>query len=57
MEYQKSNNKSGAFVKSPKPIGYLIHKPTHSYISVFTKIGWFRRLMIRICFDIQYRNN
>lgn len=37
-----------------KPIGYLVHKPTHSSIAVFTPIGWFKRLMIRWCFGLEY---
>lgn len=39
----------------PKPIGQLEHEPTHSVISVYHKINWFRRIMLKLCFDLDYR--
>lgn len=41
-------------IKPPKVVGYLVHEPTHTRISVFKRIGPFRRLMIRLCFNLKY---
>ena len=38
----------------PKPIGYLIHKPTMSNIMVYHKINWFHKLMFKLCFGLKY---
>lgn len=40
--------------KPPKEVGYLVHEPTHTSISVFKRIDPFRRLMIRLCFNLKY---
>ena len=40
----------GYCVKLPEPIGYLEHKPTHNKISVYSKMGLFKRLMIKYFF-------
>ena len=37
-----------------EPIGYLEHKPTHTNIAIYKPIGWFKRFMIRWCFDLHY---
>ena len=36
------------------PVGFLRHEPTHVNISVYEKIGWFKRLMINWCFGLKY---
>ena len=36
------------------PVGYLIHEPTHSQISVYEKINWFQKFFIKICFGLKY---
>jgi len=38
----------------PKPIGYLEHEETKTRISVFKRIGWFHRCMLRWCFGVKY---
>ena len=40
--------------KLPEPIGYLEHEPTHNKISVYSKIGLFKRIMIRYFFGLKY---
>lgn len=42
-------------IKPQKIVGYLRHEPTHTYIGVFKPIGWFKRLMIRWCFGLEYK--
>ena len=42
--------------KIEEPIGYLVHEPTHTHIADFTKIGWFKRTMIKWCFGLEYIN-
>lgn len=42
-------------IKSPtQPIGFLYHKPTMTNIFIYKKINWFQRLMLRICFGLEY---
>lgn len=48
MEYKQKG------IEIPKAIGYLSHKPTHSQISVYHHIGWFKRIMIKVCFGLEY---
>lgn len=38
----------------PTPIDYLEHEPTKAQISVYSKIGWFKRLMLKWCFGLRY---
>lgn len=43
-------------IKLPdEPIGVLEHKATHSCVSVYHKINWFRRMMLKLCFDFNYK--
>ena len=37
-----------------EPIGYFDYKPTHYRINVYDKIGWFKRVMIKFCFGLEY---
>ena len=37
-----------------KPIGYLRHRPTNSVFGVYKKINWFQRIMIKLCFGLEY---
>ena len=37
-----------------KPIAHLVHKQTNTCLSVYSKIGWFKRLMLRLCFGLKY---
>lgn len=48
MDYEETT------IKVVKPIGYIEHKPTKSRIGVYQPIGWFRRLMLRLCFGLKY---
>lgn len=41
-------------IKIDEPIGYMEHKPTRTRINVYHSIGWFRRLMLRLCFGLEY---
>lgn len=44
------------YVKQPvKVIGHIVHEPTRSSIPVYDKIGLFRRLMIKVCFELKYK--
>lgn len=38
----------------PKPIGRLIHIPTHHTIAVYKPISRFKRLMLRWCFGLKF---
>lgn len=38
----------------PKPTSYLYHEPTRLQFDVHSRIGWFRRLMLRWCFGLKY---
>lgn len=38
----------------PNPIGCLRHDPTTISIMVYKKMNWFHKLMIRICFGLNY---
>lgn len=38
----------------PKPIGRLIHKPTHHTRAVYKPISRFKRLMLRWCFGLKF---
>lgn len=48
MEYKTK------FREMPKAIGYLSHKPTHNQIAIYHHIGWFKRIMIKVCFGLVY---
>lgn len=41
-------------IEVPQEIGYLKHEQTKTSIAVFSKINWFQRLMIRLCFGLKY---
>lgn len=41
-------------IQLPKAIGYLTHKATCSRIAVYHHIGWFKRIMIKVCFGLEY---
>lgn len=53
----KASDLNGSIVQTPKPIGYLEHEESKTRISVFKRIGWFRRCMLRWCFGVKYNNN
>lgn len=38
----------------PKPIGRLIHIPTHHAIAVYKPISRFKALMLKWCFGLKY---
>ena len=38
----------------PKPIGYLEYKPCNMRISVYSKMGLFKRVMIKYFFGLKY---
>jgi hypothetical protein len=42
------------FTINKVPVGFLRHEPTQVNISVYKKIGWFKRLMIDWCFGLKY---
>ena len=42
-------------IKIDKPIGYFYHKPTKVNIAVYKPINWFRRMMIKMCFGLEYK--
>ena len=48
------NNRKVYKIELPEPIGYLEHKPTHNKISVYSKMGLFKRLMIKYFFGLKY---
>lgn len=41
--------------QSGKIVAYLVHEPTKSNIAVYKKIGFFQRIMIRMCFGLKYK--
>nr|DAH35794.1 MAG TPA: hypothetical protein [Caudoviricetes sp.] len=44
------------YVKQPvKIIVYIVHEPTRTSIPVYDKIGFFQRIMIRMCFGLKYK--
>ncbi len=43
------------FYHKQKPIGWLEHKPTNSRFAIFQPIGWFKKLMIKWCFGLEYK--
>lgn len=43
-----------ARIAVPTVYGHLEHEPTKHLISVYSKIGWFKRLMLRWCFGLRY---
>lgn len=43
------------FYHKQKPIGWLEHKPTATLISVVEPIGWFKKLMLKWCFGLEYK--
>lgn len=45
---------AGYRVELPEPVAYLVHRPTHTHINVFIKIGWFRRFMLEKFFGFDY---
>lgn len=44
-----------SMIKVVEPIGYIVHKPTKSTFGVYHPIGWFRKMMLRLCFGLEYR--
>ena len=44
----------GFIISPPIAIGYLEHEPTKAQIAVYSKIGWFKRLMLKWCFGLKY---
>lgn len=42
-------------IKVVEPIGYIVHKPTESAFGVYHPIGWFKKMMLRLCFGLEYR--
>lgn len=54
VSYSMDLDLCGTLQKQKEPIGYLEHKPTHSSIPVYEKIGWFKRLLIDWCFELKY---
>ena len=47
----------GLKIKKREPIVYIIHKPNDSWIGVYHHIGWFKKLMLRLCFGLEYKKN
>lgn len=45
---------NSARIAVPTVYGHLEHEPTKYRISVYSKIGWFKRLMLRWCFGLRY---
>lgn len=43
-----------ARIAVPSVYGHLEHEPTKVRFSVYSKIGWFKRLMLRWCFGLRY---
>lgn len=43
-----------AKIAVPTVYGHLEHEPTKVRFSVYSKIGWFKRLMLRWCFGLRY---
>jgi hypothetical protein len=43
------------FYHKQKPIGWLEHEPTNSRFAIFQSIGWFKKLMLKWCFGLEYR--
>lgn len=41
-------------IKMQEPVGYLIHNPTRTQISVYKPISWFKAFMLEWCFDLKY---
>ena len=44
------------FAKMNEPVGYLRHEATRTCISVYKKINFFQRWMLRICFGLRYES-
>lgn len=44
----------GHKIKVTEIIGYLEHKPSKLSIAVYEPIGWFKRMMLRLCFGFEY---
>ena len=38
----------------PDPIGYLEMEETMTRLPVFKRIGWFRRMILRLAFGLKY---
>ena len=51
----KAFDLNGSIVQMPKTIGYLEHEETKTRIPVYKRIGWFRRCMLRWCFEVKYK--
>lgn len=49
MEHEKYH-----IEKLSEPVGYLIHKYTHSCIAVYEPIGWFKAKLLAWCFGLKY---
>lgn len=45
---------NSARITVPTVYGHLKHDPTKYQISVYSRIGWFKRLMLRWCFGLRY---
>lgn len=43
-------------IKVPLAIGMLHHKYTKTSIMVYEEMGWFKKLMLRWCFGLEYRD-
>lgn len=42
-------------IKQPtKEVGYLVHVPTRTILSVYKKMDPFRKFMLKLCFDLKY---
>lgn len=41
-------------IQPTKAVGYLVHVPTRTAISVYKKIDPFRKFMLKFCFDLKY---
>lgn len=41
-------------IEVPQEIGWLKHEQTKTSIAVFSKINWFQRMMLRLCFGLIY---
>lgn len=42
------------YVWMEMPVGQLVHKYTHTRFCVYHKIGWFKKIMLKICFGLKY---
>lgn len=47
--------RNGCKIKIQAPVGYLIHEPTRTQISVYKPISWFKSFMLEWCFGLKYK--